>query len=186
MKRRLILCAWLIVPAMPLAGVAASLPSQDHLASDYANLPVSFEANTGQADPAIQFVAHGQGGNLLLTSSEAWLTLQNGGDEEAPCSLRLKFAGANPSPQVEGLGPLPGKANYLIGSDSSRWRTDVPTFARIKYHEVYPGVDLIYYGNQQKLEYDLVVQPGADPNDILLEFSGAEKINLDASGDLLL
>ena len=168
------------------AGAANHLPAGNPFRAGYANLPVSFEANIGQEDPAVKFLAHGQGGDLLLTGSEAWLTLQNSGGENEPHSLRLKLAGANPNPRLEGLDPLPGKANYLIGNDSSRWLTDVPTFARVRYHDVYPGVDLIYYGNQQKLEYDLVVQPGADPNNITLEFTGADKISLDADGDLLL
>lgn len=165
---------------------ASTLPAGNHFAADYANLPVSFEANIGQADAAVQFLAHGHNGSLLLTHSEAWLALHNNGNENARRVLRLKLAGTNPSPRLEGLDPLPGKVNYLIGNDSSRWRTDTPTFARVKYHDVYPGVDLIYYGNQQKLEYDLVLQPGANPNDILLQFSGADTIRLDADGDLML
>jgi hypothetical protein len=158
----------------------------DHFRADYANLPISFEANLGQTDPAVEFLAHGHNGNLLLTAGEAWLTLQNSGGENGPLLLRLKVAGANAASKPEGLDPLAGKANYLLGNDPKRWRTDVPTFARVKYHDVYPGVDLLYYGNQQKLEYDFVVQPGANPDAIVLEFAGADKISLDAGGDLLL
>ena len=171
---------------MPMVGPAASLPAQNHFNGDYANTPVRFEANIGQADSTVQFLAHGQVGELLLTDSEVLLALQNDGKENEPRVLRLDLAGANPNPTLEGLNPLPGKANYLLGNDPKSWHTDVPTFARVKYHDVYPGVDLIYYGNQQKLEYDLVVQPGADPNSITLEFAGADKISLDAEGDLLL
>ena len=154
--------------------------------AEYANLPISFEANMGQADPVVEFLAHGQNGNLLLTRSEAWLALQKTGKDGNPQILGLKLSGANTDPKIEGINPLPGKANYFTGNDPSRWRTDTPTFGRVKYHDVYPGVDLIYYGNQQKLEYDLVLQPGANLNSILLEFSGAEQISLDSGGDLLL
>ena len=160
--------------------------SNNHFRADYANLPVRFEVNLGQADGAVQFLAHGQSGNLLLTDSEVLLTLQNDGKENEPRQLRLTLTGANAGVKPEGLDPLAGKANYLLGNDPKSWHTDVPTFARVRYHDVYHGVDLIYYGNQQKLEYDLVVQPGANPNDIRLQFSGADKISLDANGDLLL
>src|SRR5471032_2366900 len=107
---------------------ANSLQAGNHFKADYANLPVSFEANIGQADPAVEFLAHGQNGNLLLTRTEAWLTLQNSdGKENAPRTLRLKLSGANPNPKLEGLDPLPGKANYFTGNDPGRWRTDAST-----------------------------------------------------------
>jgi hypothetical protein len=165
---------------------AANLSPAHHFTAGYANLPISFEANIGQADAAVKFLAHGSSGDFLLTRSEAWLTVQKRGEENGPRLLRLRLAGANADSELEGLDPLAGKANYILGNDSSRWHTDVPTFARVKYHEVYPGVDLIYYGNQQKLEYDFIVRPGASPNAIALEFAGADKISLDAEGDLLL
>ena len=154
--------------------------------AEYANLPISFEANIGQADSTVEFLAHGRNGNLLLTRSEAWLALQKnvkGGD---PQIIGLKLSGANTDPRVEGVDPMQGRANYFTGNDPAGWHTGAPMFARVKYHDVYPGVDLIYYGNQQKLEYDLVVQPGANPNNILLQFTGVENISLDAGGDLLL
>lgn len=176
--------AWALANTYAATGQAPA--PNNHFRADYANLPVAFEANIGQADAAVEFLAHGQSGNLLLTPSEVWLALENNGKPNPPRVLRLKLAGANPHPRLEGLDPLPGKVNYLIGNDPGRWRTDAPTFARVKYHDVYPGVDLIYYGNPQKLEYDLVLQPGANPNNIRLQFSGADKISLDANGDLLL
>lgn len=81
---------------------------------------------------------------------------------------------------------LPGKVNYLTGNDPARWRTDVPAYAKVQYQGVYPGVDMVYYGNQGKLEYDFVLAPGADPAQILLRFSGAEKLELDSNGGLVL
>ena len=101
-------------------------------------------------------------------------------------ALRMKLVGANPSAKVMGLGELPGKSNYFIGNDPNSWRTNVPNYARVKYKGVYPGVDLIYYGNQQQLEYDFVVSPGGDPRTIQLRFDGVDKLYLDAQGDLLL
>jgi hypothetical protein len=100
--------------------------------------------------------------------------------------LRLRLVGANPSPQVRGLEELPGKSNYFIGDDPSKWRTNVPNYAKVEYREVYPGVNLVYYGNQRQLEHDFVVAPGADPNAIRFAIEGADKLELDAAGDLVL
>lgn len=153
---------------------------------DYANLPISFQANVGQVDSEIQFLSYGQNGSLFLMRNGAWLTLKKNYGGKASHALGLKFAGGNAGAKLEALDQLPGKANYFCGNNSNRWFTNAATFGKIKYHDVYPGVDLVYYGNQQNLEYDLVVQPGANPDRIALEFSGAEKISLDGDGDLLL
>ncbi len=93
---------------------------------------------------------------------------------------------ANASPRVEALEELPGKANYFLGNDPTKWRTNVPTYARVHYQDLYPGIDLIYYGNQRQLEYDLVVRPGADPSRIRLGVQGADTLDVDAQGDLVL
>ncbi len=109
--------------------------------------------------------------------------------------LRMKLVAANPSPQVTGLDELPGKSNYFLGNDPKQWRTNVPTYAKVRYENVYPGIDLVYYGNQphgpepvegQQLEYDFIVAPGADPGAIRLDFTGAKKIEANADGDLAL
>ena len=100
--------------------------------------------------------------------------------------LHMKLVGANPAPRVVGLEKLPGKANYFIGNDSTKWRTNIPTYAKVKYENVYPGMDLVYYGNQRQLEYDFVVAPGTDPKIITLGFEGADKLEVDAQGDLVL
>ena len=83
--------------------------------------------------------------------------------------LRMKLVGANPNPKIVGMDELPGKSNYFIGNDPKKWRTNMPNYAKVKYANVYPGVDLVYYGNQGQLEYDFVVQPGADPRQIALD-----------------
>ena len=86
----------------------------------------------------------------------------------------------------EGLEELPGKSHYLTGSDPKQWRRDIPNYARVAYRGVYPGIDLIYYGNQGRLEYDFVVAPGADPSRIRLRFRGADRANIDDDGNLVL
>jgi hypothetical protein len=101
-------------------------------------------------------------------------------------SLRMQLVGANPQVQVEGLEALPGKSNYFIGNDPGKWRTNISTYSKVKYKEVYPGIDLVYYGNQQKLEYDWVVAPGGDPNAIQVVFQGQEDLLIDSAGDLVL
>lgn len=109
-------------------------------------------------------------------------------DRTAPSVVRMRLEGATrqPAPTLEGLEPQPGVSNYLRGNDPTQWRTAVPHYARVKYSAVYPGIDLVYYGNPQQLEYDFVLAPGADPNQIALTFEGAEGIRLAENGDLIL
>jgi sugar lactone lactonase YvrE len=184
----------------------ASVPSTDiptH-AEQYGKLPLSFEANWGQADPHVRFLSRGNGYSLFLTDKEAVLSLlklgethsadllnpaQADADERSAASfhrdaVRMQLAGAHSHPHVTGLDKLPGTANYFIGNDPAKWRSDVPTFGKVQYKGVYPGVDLVYYGNQQQLEYDLVVAAYADIKPIRLHFAGAKKLKLDANGDL--
>jgi hypothetical protein len=155
----------------------------------YVKLPLRFEANAGQTDPQVEFLSRGSGYNLYLTQAEAVLALSNrkSKTDAGPQSVvRMKFAGANPEPQLEGADALPGKSNYLIGNDPSKWRQNVASYEKVRYRSVYPGIDLIYYGNQQQLEYDFVVGAGADPNAIKLDFDGVKQIRVDDQGDLVL
>jgi hypothetical protein len=103
-----------------------------------------------------------------------------------PVVVRMKLEGANVTPGVEGLQESPGKANYFIGNDPAKWRTNVPTYARVRYQAIYPGVDLVYYGNQGQLEHDFVVAPGANPKIITMRFQGERGHKLGANGDLVL
>jgi hypothetical protein len=100
--------------------------------------------------------------------------------------MRMQLVGSAPDPQMRGLDELPGKVNYFRGNDSTHWRTNVRTYRRVKYTAVYPGVDLVYYGQPQQLEYDFIVAPGADPSTIKLAFAGVEHTAVDARGDLVL
>ncbi len=156
--------------------------------SAYGRLPLRFEVNQGQSDGPVAFLARGQGYSLFLTPTEAVLSLHPTGrhGSQADAVVRMRLADANPHPQLAGVDVLPGTSNYFIGSDPAQWRRDVPGYARVKYSGVYPGVDLIYYGNQRQLEYDIVVAPHADPRRIALTFDGVREMSLDPDGDLVL
>src|SRR3989441_166203 len=97
----------------------------------------------------------------------------------------MKLLGANPTPGVTGVEELRGRSNYFIGNDPAKWRANVPTYAKVEYRDVYPGVNLVYYGNQRQLEFDFIVAPGADPQRIRLRVEGADRLDLDAQGDLV-
>lgn len=152
--------------------------------------------NQGQADSRVIFLARLSGYRLLLTSTEAVLSLgrraeptkseQSGRARRLESTLRMRLLASNANPQVEGLDRLPGTTNYFLGSDPKRWRTTIPSYARIRFREVYPGVDLVYHGAGRQLEYDFVLAPGADPGTIRLAFEGASKIGVDGRGDLAL
>ena len=190
-----------------LLGLAGHIPSlggnvgstrpdaKERVAQAYGGLPLSFEPNRGQTDARVKFLAHGRGYRLFLTPREAVLDLDaasqtrvaDGAQKPARgAMLRMRLVGANPQPSVVGTGQLPGRVNYLLGDDARHWRVGIPTFSKVRYRGVYPGIDLAYYGRQARLEYDFVVRPGADPNAIALRFAGAEHLDLTSRGDLLL
>jgi hypothetical protein len=98
----------------------------------------------------------------------------------------MKLVGASSVARVSGLDELPGKSNYFIGNDPNKWRTNVPTYARVKYQAIYPGVDLVFYGNQRQLEHDFVVAPGADPSTVAFRLQGSKEVSLDAGGNLVI
>jgi len=157
---------------------------------DYGKLPLSFEANQGQVDPQVKFTARGKGFSLFLTGSSAVLALTQG-EAAKPAHagrttdvVRMELMGANPNAGVSGAEQLSGTANYFIGSDPSKWHSNIPAFASVRYVNVYNGIDLVYHGDQQKLEYDLVIAPNANPGPIRLHFSGARKLSLTPNGDL--
>jgi len=172
----------------------------------YGKLPLSFEENQGQTAQEVRYVSHGSGYELFLTPQEAVLALRSKVRYDLSplhrvatlralrkarlagqlTAVRLHLEGANPNPQIEGMDQLPGKSNYFIGNDPKKWHTSVPSYARVKYSGIYPGVDLVFYGNQRRLEYDFVVSPGADPRAIAFVVAGAKKMRINPRGDLVL
>ncbi|PYX55174.1 MAG: hypothetical protein DMG76_18980, partial [Acidobacteria bacterium] len=181
---------------------------QVRVSAAYNGLPLYFEANRGQTDPQVKFLSRGSGYTLFLTHrGEAVLVLRKPTPKRDPLQppalasagvapqsepagppavVRMKLVGRNARSRVEGLDELSGKANYFIGNNPKKWRTNVPMYEKVRYREVYPGVDLVYYGNQRQLQYDFVVRPGADPKSIVLGFKGTDKLEVDGQGNLVL
>ena len=150
-------------------------------------LPLTFEVNQGQTDDRVDFLARGPGYNIFLTATEAVFALPRASTTSGQRPvMRMQLVGSAADPQVQGVDALPGKVNYFRGQDAANWQTKVPTFRRVKYSAVYPGIDLVYYGQPQQLEYDFIVAPGADPGTIKLAFAGVEQTTVDPQGDLVL
>src|SRR5260370_1283797 len=196
-----------------LSAVAASPASKPSATKDdpkwseaYGKLPLSFEENQGQSAREVRYLSHGSGYELFLTPQEAVLALQPNVPHDlsplhrtatlralrearrtgAVTAIRMRLEGANPDVQIAGMIQLPGRTNYFIGNDPNQWPTEVPAYARVRYSGIYPGVDLVFYGNQRRLEYDFVVAPGADPKAIAMKLDGARKMCINSHGDLVL
>lgn len=165
------------------------LPSvqRDHLAlKSYGNLPLSFETNVGQTNPDVKFLSRGLGYTLFLTDSQATLKLtsQQTADAKAQTAiLRLKLLKARP--RLEGQELLEGKVNYLIGKDQKKWHSNISTYRNIVYRNAWSGIDMIWHGTQNELEYDFVVRPGADPSKIRFALKGAQNLHVDQEGRLV-
>ena len=159
----------------------------------YARLPLSFELNEGQVSHQARYLARGHGFTLFLTKDDAILQLQRSEETrqtgwikslglsvgtpvgiippvraESAEVVSLKLVGANPNAKIAAAGRLPGHTSYFLGNDPGRWHTNIPNFARVQYHEVYPGIDLAYHGHQGQLENDFLLAPGSDPHLIRL------------------
>ena len=146
-------------------------------------LPLSFEPNRGQADPQAQFVARGTGYFMTLNATGTHVVLRKG---KKATELNTQLLGASKNARLTAQEALPGHSAWFRGSDKSKWINNIPNFAQVKANSVYPGIDLVYYGNQSKLEYDFVVAPGANPADIRMRFDGAGSVRTDASGNLVI
>ncbi|HWX95078.1 MAG TPA: SBBP repeat-containing protein [Terriglobales bacterium] len=186
----------------PPTGKRATAHERAQVAASYGNLPLSFEPNQGQTDPEVKFLSRSSRYDLFLTANEAVFTLPVRAAENvasasplarprklhphAEAVLRMEMLGANRTTQVEGESQLAGHTNYIIGRDASKWTRNVPQFAHVNYHGIYPGVDLTFYGQQRELEFDFIVKPGASPAAIALGIDGAKKIATDQAGDLVL
>jgi uncharacterized repeat protein (TIGR01451 family) len=153
----------------------------------WGQLPLRFEANLGQADPRVRFLSRGPGYTLFVTQEETVLSLahRSAASTDTP-PVRMRFAGARTDPRVTPGRELPGRSHYFTGGDQSRWRTGVPAYDRVTVEQIYDGIDLVFHGSQQQLEYDFVVAPGADHKQIVLKIDGATGIRLDDGGNLVL
>ena len=182
------------------------------LSTESLSVLADFEPNVGQAAPEAKFLAHGRGFELLLSPDEAAFALQTSAplppahprgpmfNSEAveqiaakpssvgarSRSLRMRLIGANSQARMSGINLMPGKANYFIGRDQSKWLTGVPNYAKVGATSVYPGIDVVYEAGASGLEFDVTVAPGADPGSVKLAFDGADRMDLDSSGDVVL
>ncbi len=181
----LVYCILLPVSNLASANVSADTPSKDkiQLAESYGKLPIAFEANEGQTDQRVKYFARGQGYTLFVTPQESVISMTTPDKKLSKDKLhsskavlskgkiksdaiRIKFVNQNKAASdvktITGVDELPGTSNYFIGNDHKKWRTNVPTYEKVKYENIYPGVDLVVYGNQRQIEYDFVVEPHAD------------------------
>ncbi|MGA2428620.1 MAG: hypothetical protein ABSH13_08960, partial [Candidatus Acidiferrum sp.] len=183
----------------PLAGVNAiqsvavssslplkpSVPATNHLLQGH----ILFERNDGQADSQVLYLSHGSGYTLFLTRTGATIVLPEmptkgpGVTARRASFFRLRFGGANPRTDVSGLETLPGTSNYFSGSDPKLWHTRIPQFAKVRYSNLYPGVDLTFYFREGQLEYDVIASPGADLSAVNLQIEGANP-SLTREGDV--
>jgi Collagen triple helix repeat (20 copies)/Beta-propeller repeat len=177
--------AGLLAASSSAGAVPAPNPAtRARMLEHYGKIPLSFEANEGQVDRSVKFLSRGQATTLFLTPAEAVLSLR--GAEHETTVVRMRLVGANRAPRLVGEELQPTRSNYFVGNDPRQWHTGVAHYARIREEGVYPGVDLLYRGDQRQLEYDLVVAPGADPSLIRLAFRGADTITIGAQGQLIL
>jgi hypothetical protein len=163
-----------------------------------ARLPIAFEANLGQTAAAVGFIGRANGYRLFIKSDESVIALNGVRSPrrqghsasqptilEAPRAIRIELLDANPGQKIDARDPLPGRINYLVGQDPAGWRTDIPTYRTVTQHEVWPGIDLVYYGDsERRIESDFTVAPGADPRMIRLAFKGNDRVSIDRGGNL--
>jgi hypothetical protein len=186
---RIALClintALMLIPAICAAATPAPRSSQAASVS-LSGVPLNFEANAGQAPRDVQYLAHGPAYTIGLTGEGAWLSLASGvaRPSQASATIRLAVQGSRAAVAPVAEEPLPGRVNYFIGNDPSKWLKGVETYGKVRYPNVYPGVDLVYYGANGRLEYDFSVAPGAKTAPIRLAFTGAERLRIDDHGDL--
>ena len=180
----------------------------------YAALPLAFEANQGQIDPQVKYLARGNGYKLFLTNNDAVFSFHSNSSasstsdaatpgrvtglkarniprshdlqKDAVAVVRMQLVDGNSRAQVAASDELPGKTNYYLGNDPKNWHTNVPQYARVSYKSVYPGIDLAYYGERSKLEFDFIVAPESNPAPINLAFSGAQHVATDTFGNLVI
>ena len=169
---------------VPASHAALGSSSKARIFENFGKLPIPFEPNAGQAPADVKFLSRGRGYALYLTQTGATIRMTTPeGDDQA--TVRMTFEGARDDVKLAGDSPQTGKSNYFLGNDSAQWYTNVPQYGRVQYRGLYRGVDLVYYGNETELEYDVVVARGADPNQVRLRFDGIERLRIDG-GELVL
>lgn len=188
---------WLAAVACLALCVSFRLAAADPLpAPSFGQIPLSFEPNRGQASAPTQFLARGRGYVVSLQPDGVEIVIDRRGGPRGPVErdvvrpierarVRMTLAGAQPAAVARGVEEQVGRVSYLVGRDPSGWRTEIPTYAKVRYDAIYPGIDLVYYGHGRQLEHDFVVAPGADPGAIAWSFDGADAIALDVGGDLI-
>ena len=162
--------------------------SLNNTAAGLKGLPISFEENHGQVDSDVRFLAHAGKSAIYFTPNEAVLALYSRDSQKKPAvsALRMQWIGANAYPEMVAERSLPGRINYLIGKDPARWHTDLPTYAQVRYRDLFPGVDAVFFGKDGEIEYDLVLSPGSDLKKISFGLEGVQSMRLAGNGDLVL
>jgi len=191
--------AYFMLAVLLLAMTALNTTAQDEPArpkphgilANYFQATISFEPNQGQTDGRVKFMARGAGYNLFLTPSNAVFSFRHVDDRDdlvlkESGVLVMRVVGANPAPKISGIDELPGKSSYFLGTDPKKWYTNIPNFGEVQYENIYPGIDLVYHGIRGQLEYDFAVHPGAAPQVIRIEFTGANRITVSSKGELVL
>lgn len=147
--------------------------TQNLILEKFSWLPLGFEQNVGQAEKDARFVCHAPGYTISFLHGELSLALAGKGNQQKPEVVRVSLIGSNENVEPQGIDTLPGLIHYYVGNDPTKWTPDVPQFRQVRYHNIYPGVDLIFYGNHRQLEFDFDVAPGADVSAIKLKVAGA-------------
>ncbi len=178
---------------LAVAGIAVHEPGASAAAAprqvpDYGNLPIRFEVNVGQAPAEIEYLARGDGYTVALTQQAAILGLRPAralSRAALAARLRLSLLHARTQPSLRPERQQSSVSNYFVGSDPSKWHSNIANYAAVRYEQVYPGIDWVVYGNPRQLEYDFVIAPRSDPRRIVLRIEGAQSLSLDENGDLL-
>lgn len=165
----------------------STVETQRAVIENYGRLPLTFAENAGQARSDIRYLTNRLGYGVSFTAEEAMIVFSgNAREEQEGLALFLQFLGANAEVQIEGRRQSLEKVNFLVGNDPEKWHTGLSTYREVVYRELWPGVDLIFYGEGGKLKYDVMVQPGARLDDIQFAYRGAERLSLDEEGNLLI
>jgi len=184
MRNRVVFSGTLAVALCILAGASpasASGSAPFDRRPGRGRIPLAFEENQGQTDSAVRFLARVPGHRLFLTDDSAWVSA--GSSPAETDGFRISLVGADPNAEVIGEGRQARVTNYLIGSDPRLWRRNVPSFSRVRYRDVHPGVDLVYYGGPD-LEFDIEVRPGADPRSLRLSVGDADSVTVEPGGEV--